>query len=139
MVCTFSSWSAASSGDIKWYRFDEGVTLGKEKDKKIFINFYADWCAYCKVMEKKTFKEPSVVAFINKNFIPIKVNSDKETKVASTFKVRGLPDSWFMSSSGDIIGHRAGFIPPETMINMLKYIHSDSYKTMSFKKFMEKE
>jgi thioredoxin-related protein len=135
----FHASSTAASGGIDWYGYDEGIALSKKSDKQIFISFYADWCSYCKVMEKETFKEPSVVAYLNKNFIPVKVNSDKEQHVASLFKVRGLPDNWFISKEGEVIGHRPGFIPPETMINMLRYIHTESYKSMSFKKFMNND
>lgn len=87
-------------------------------------------------MEEKTFKDSSIVSYINKNFIPVRVNSDKDRKTAEIFKIRELPDTWFMSETKEVIGHRIGFIPAETMIMVLKYINTNSYKNMSFKTFM---
>lgn len=87
-------------------------------------------------MDEKTYKDPAIVSYVNKNFIPIRVNSEKERKTAQLFRVRGLPDTWFMSETKEVIGHRAGFIPAETMIQFLKYIHSDSYKSMSLNSFI---
>ena len=83
----------ASSGGVDWLGYDEGLSQSELSEKKVLINFYAEWCRYCKVMDRKTFKDPAVVSYLNKNFIPIRVNSDKEPKTAETFKVRGLPDT----------------------------------------------
>jgi thiol-disulfide isomerase/thioredoxin len=47
---------AASTG-IKWHSFKEGMVLGNSSSKKIFLNFHADWCGYCHVMEKKNFQK----------------------------------------------------------------------------------
>jgi thioredoxin-related protein len=129
----------ASSGGILWKSYEDGITAAKKESKKLMITFYADWCTYCKVMDRETFKDDAIVAYINRNFIPIRVNSDKERDTARTFKVRGLPDTWFMSENQEVIGHRAGFIPAETMMRVLKYINTDSYKDMSFKSFVDKK
>lgn len=126
-----------SDETIKWYSYEEGVTLGKSQHKKIFINFFADWCGYCKKMDKGTFIDPEIVSYLNKNFIAIKVNSDKETALASKYKVRGLPSNWFVSETGDQIGNYPGYIPADSLMPILKYIQTDSYKQMAFKDFMK--
>jgi thioredoxin-related protein len=110
---------AASSG-IKWYSFKEGMVIGNSTSKKIFLNFYADWCRYCHVMEKKTFKNRSVVNYLNENFIAIQVDFDTEKKISALFRVKGLPDNWFFSQEGGIIGHRPGYIPPDVFLKILK-------------------
>ena len=129
----------SSSDGIDWKNYDEGISTSKRDSKKLLITFYADWCTYCKVMERETFKDSAVVSYINKNFVPVRVNSEKERNTARTFRVRGLPDTWFMSEDHEVIGHRAGYIPAETMIQVLKYINTDSYKDMSFKSFVDKK
>lgn len=122
---------------IKWYPYEEGMTLGKSQHKKIFINFFADWCGYCKKMDKGTFTDPLVVSYLNQNFIAIKVNSDKENALSSRYHVRGLPTSWFVSDDGDQIGSYPGYIPPDNLLSILKYIQTDSYKQMAFKDFIK--
>jgi thioredoxin-related protein len=129
----------SASDGIDWKGYEEGISTSKRDSKKLLITFYADWCTYCKVMDRETFRDSAVVSYINKNFVPVKVNSEKERKTARTFRVRGLPDTWFMSEDHEVIGHRAGYIPADTMIQVLKYIHTDSYKDMSFKSFVNKK
>jgi thioredoxin-related protein len=130
--------SAQSSGGIQWMSYDEGLERGEAENKKVFLVFNADWCRYCLQMEKETFANPTVITYVNRNFVPISVNTDKEQRIASKYNVRGLPSTWFISENGEKIGNRPGYIPADEMISILKYIGSDSYRTMSFKAFVEK-
>jgi thioredoxin-related protein len=112
----------AASNSVKWYSFDEGMALGQSQEKKIFMHFWAEWCGYCRRMEKKTFRNSSVITYLNDNFISIKVNFDTERRLVSMFKVRGLPDNWFFSKDRKDIKHQPGYIPPEKFLVMLKKI-----------------
>ncbi len=115
----------AFSESIKWYSYDEGMVLGRSEEKRIYINFHADWCVYCKVMEKKTFQNPAVISYLNKYFISIKVDTEKETKTTYKYGVSALPDNWFLFKNGDIIGRRKGYISPDLFIKILKSIPED--------------
>jgi thioredoxin-related protein len=75
-------------------------------------------------MDLKTFKDPSVIGALNRSFIPIRVDSDREQAAAALFRVKGLPDSWFLAESGDIIGHRPGFIPADQLIKIFDVVLS---------------
>jgi len=122
MLAAAISPGALASGKITWYDFDDGITKGREEGKKIYINFYSELCQYCEAMERETFSDPSVVSYLKENFIAIRVNSDREQKLASDFRVRGLPDNWFMRETGEIIGHRPGYIPPDTFFKILQSV-----------------
>ncbi len=114
--------AARATGRIDWHDFDAGIAKSRQEGKKVYINFYSDLCQYCEAMEKETFADPSVVSFLRENFIAIRVNSDREKKIAEDFRVRGLPDSWFMAATGRVIGHRPGFIPPATFFKILQSV-----------------
>ena len=130
------SFSFASSKRISWYTYKQGIELNKKEGKKILLYFYADWCTYCKKMEKETFNDYSVASYINDNFIPIKVNSDREVKIALDFGVKGLPSTWFIAEDGERISNLPGYMPPKRFLNILKYINTDSFKEMAFRKFV---
>ncbi|WP_373498606.1 thioredoxin family protein [Desulfococcus sp.] len=122
---------------IRWYGYEEGIRRGKQEGKKIFLNFFADWCHYCQVMEEKTFRDSAVAAYLNDHYIPIQVDSDRQQNIAREYSVQGLPTSFFIAEDGANIGSQPGYIPPDLMLPLLKYIHTDSFKKMDFKKFQE--
>jgi thioredoxin-related protein len=116
---------SAATDRIEWHSYDAGMSRSRFEKKKVFLYFYAEWCAYCRDMDNKTFKDPAVIGTLNRSFIPIRVDSDREQAAATLFRVKGLPDSWFLGESGDIIGHRPGFIPAEQFMKILSIILSD--------------
>lgn len=124
---------------VRWYDYEEGIRRGKQEGKKIFLNFYADWCHYCQVMEEKTFRDGAVAAYLNDHYIPIQVDSDRQQPIAKEYSVQGLPTSIFIAEDGANIGSQPGYIPPDLMLPLLKYIHTDSFKRMDFKKFQESQ
>jgi thioredoxin-related protein len=57
------------------------------------------------------------------------VDYDREKKISALFRVKGLPDNWFFSNDGEIIGHRPGYIPPNVFLKILKsFIAGDKKK-----------
>jgi thioredoxin-related protein len=95
---------------VQWHSYEEGLARGKFERKKVLIHFFAEWCAYCKKMEQETFRDPGVVGLMNEQFVAVRVDADRESETAALFQVRGLPDTYFVTEDGDVIGHRPGFI-----------------------------
>ncbi|MCF8026495.1 MAG: DUF255 domain-containing protein [Desulfobacteraceae bacterium] len=127
----------AGSTDIHWYSYDSGIKQIKKSDKKGYLHFYTDWCSYCKMMKQKTFSDQEVVAYLNANFVSIRVNAEKEPKVARKYGANQFPFNWFVDQQAERIANQPGFIPPETMVQILQYIDSDDYKKMRFDQYME--
>ena len=114
--------SAAFSKEIEWQSFAKGITRSKSENKKLFVHFYADWCGACRIMENKTFKDPDIIAYLNENFISIKVNTDREQQTSAMFRIQFLPDNWFITEGGNPIGHQPGYITPEQLKVILKAV-----------------
>lgn len=140
-VILFCGWlpgNVASSDSIRWYAYDEGTILRKIEKKKIFLHFWAEWCKYCAKMAKETFTDPSIIDYLNKHFISIKVDVEREQKISSKYNIIGLPVTMFISENGEEISDMPGYVPPGMLIDILKYIHTDSYKNMAFEEFVNK-
>ncbi len=129
--------SPAKAGAIHWYDYKEGMSLAKNRKKKVFLNFYADWCRYCKDMDRNTFRDQKVIAYLSDNFVPVRVNSDRDPQTAARYQVRGLPVSWFISEDGEPIGSQPGYVPPESLLPLLKFINTDAYTRMGFDEFIK--
>jgi len=131
-----AGWAADSK--INWLKYEEGLARAKNENKKVFLNFHAGWCRYCIKMEKETFTHKEIIAYLNENFIPIMVDSDKEKKIAGAYNVRALPTSWFLEPDKSKISTLPGYVDAKQLLSILKYIHTGSYQKMTFKDFINK-
>ena len=109
---------------LDWLNYDEGLQKALSEKKPILINFYANWCYYCKKMDGNTFTNASVVEYLTENFIAIKVNTDEKQKLASKYKVRGLPTTWFLQYDATPIHPFSGYMPPDRFMEILKDIRA---------------
>ena len=114
--------SVAATDRINWRTYDEGMALGRTQKKKVLVHFYANWCFYCRKMAKETFQDPLVVSYLNKNFISIRVDCDKDKRTASRYGVRGLPTTWFLTEKGEGIGNLPGYLPAGRLLQILKQL-----------------
>ncbi len=122
---------------IKWYSYEEGMALGKRKGKKVFLYFWAGWCTFCKKMEQETLTKSTIVSYLNDYFISVKVDSGREKKKALRYSVEGVPTTWFLTENGEKLINLPGYISPDIFLPVLQFIHSESFKKMTFNQFLK--
>ena len=126
-----------SAGAVKWLTFDEAQKKGQAQDQKFLLFFYTDWCGYCKKLQQMTMADKSVADYINANFIPVLINSEKLPAVASRYGVGGVPDLRFLTPKGEEIARWPGYIEADQFLPLLKFIQTDSYQKMSYSEFLK--
>ena len=67
-----------------WLSFEQLETALQQESKPVLLFFYADWCAYCKKMERYAFKNKKVVKQLNREFYVVRMNA--ETTEPITFE-----------------------------------------------------
>ena len=114
---------ASASDTINWRSYEEGMVLSKIEKKKVFLHFYADWCGFCRKMANTTFKDSSLINYLNENFMLIRVNTDREPRTAGNYGVAGLPTTVFLTPMGEPIFSVPGYIAKDPLMSMLKEIN----------------
>ena len=84
----------------------------------VLIDFFADWCSPCHTMT-------TVIKDIKSNYGEklkvIKIDIDKNVKVADKFQVKGVP-TFVLYKKGEIVWRKAGIIEKGNFIDQLDSI-----------------
>ncbi|MBM4117114.1 DUF255 domain-containing protein [bacterium] len=134
--------STASEG-VLWLSYGDGVARAAAEGKPMLIDFWTDWCHWCKVMDKDTYGNSDIRRQLAQRFIAIKVDAESDrpqggagsptgVELARSFGVASYPTTWFVDSQGEKIAPLPGFVPPEQFGFILDYIGSAAYKTQTF-------
>ncbi|GAB3331117.1 hypothetical protein GCM10027429_09150 [Marivirga atlantica] len=64
-----------------WLTFEQLDDSLKNKPKKVFVNFVADWCTYCHEMDKVTFTDSLLIKILSEDFYPVKMNVESKDTI----------------------------------------------------------
>ncbi|MDZ7877484.1 MAG: thioredoxin family protein [Saprospiraceae bacterium] len=70
--------------------------------KLVFLDFWADYCSPCKLMEKYTFTDPSVIQRMNGSYVPVRINIETFDgyDLKAQYNVKLLPTIIVLNSKG---------------------------------------
>ncbi|MBN2604527.1 MAG: thioredoxin [Bacilli bacterium] len=90
--------------------FKEKIATGT-----IILDFYADWCAPCRMIGPVLEQIAEEV----KDIRVVKVNVDENIELANEFGVRGIP-ALYVLKEGKTVAQKAGFMPKDALIEWAK-------------------
>ena len=116
--------AAVESAHKGWLEQDyEGaVRKAKAENKLVLVDIYAEWCAQCKELDEKTWPDPAVRAWIEKNAVAVRIDTDAQRKdLQPVFKITGYPTVMLIDAAGREVRPRLmGFEKPAGMMTWLE-------------------
>ncbi|NAS32659.1 DUF255 domain-containing protein [Flavobacteriaceae bacterium R38] len=136
---------------IQWMSWEEAVEKAAtdKNPKKVFIDIYTDWCHWCKVMDKNTFNDPKVAAYMQEHYYMVKLDGESKRDIThngKTFKYvpsgrRGYhelaaalmqgrlsyPTTIFMSEKFEMLSPVPGYQKPDAFMKIAKYFGENIY------------
>jgi thioredoxin-like negative regulator of GroEL len=110
----------ARAGEVRWYsNIEEAISAAKETNKPMLLDFWADWCAACKVMEKDVYSD-SRFAEAAGRFLTVRIDFDKKTAIARKYNVIALPTLVFTDSYGSELVRYRGFIDAKPLSELMQ-------------------
>ncbi len=123
---------ARPATEVNWLSIAEAQEQIKTSPKAIFIDFTAEWCGWCKVMDKNTFADPQVAAYMNENFYPVRLDYDSDEafmffgreytarQLGEEYRVSGLPTILLIAHDNGKSKKLVGYKKPQTFLDRLK-------------------
>ncbi len=86
------------------------------EQKPLFIDFYTTWCGPCKKLDRTTWKDEKVQAWLHEHTVPLKLNAEKHVPLSKRLKVRAYPTMVFLDGSGEPIGRLVGYVDAKAFL-----------------------
>jgi thiol:disulfide interchange protein DsbD len=121
------TWAGEPSGAAAASPVDRALASARASRKPVMIDFFAEWCAACKELDRATYIAPQVVAE-SERFVRIKVDGttgqDALDALYQRFGIEGLPTVAFVSSGGEILQHPRilGFLGPVEFLEEMRRV-----------------
>ncbi len=112
--------------EVEWLSYQEGFKKAKKEKKLILMDIYAQWCHWCNVMENTTYRDKNVIDIIEKYYVPVRVDAEKEVEINKKYNQGGLPTTVILSPDRKILFGVGRYISPESMVKLLNYFASMS-------------
>lgn len=117
---------ASQKQAVQFYQgtYDDFLRAAKKQKKIAVIDFWASWCAPCKKMDKDTYTDPQLVAYLNQNALVYKVNIETfdGMEIANRFAIESFPTIVVLSKKGKLLDEWKGFFPANYLLDKLYVI-----------------
>lgn len=113
--------TTSHAAHVNWLTdVEPALRTANESGKLVLLKFTADWCGYCKKMERETFTRPAVADVVNKQFVPVLVDADKYQPLVKHLKIEGLPAIMIVSPNMVILERITGYKSEDQLMPILK-------------------
>jgi uncharacterized protein len=112
-----------SANPVDWYPWgSEAFERSRREEKPIFLSIGYSTCHWCHVMERESFENAEIAAYLNEHFVPIKVDREERPDVDRVYMSAvqmmtgggGWPMSMFLTP--ELAPFYGGtYYPPEDM------------------------
>lgn len=125
---------------VKWSDKDFKGTLAEAQQAKsyVMVDFFATWCGPCKLLDSMTWSKAEVGDFLARNNIrAIKIDVDKEKKIAHNYSIKAMPTIVVLNGKGEELNRFMGFRDAKYVVGFLKGILKDPRSIAELRKSVE--
>jgi thiol:disulfide interchange protein len=109
---------------ISWERsLRSALKTASNENKAIVVDVYADWCGWCKRMDKTVYSDPRVAA-LGSEVVFLKLNAEDRgegQQFARQNGVHGFPTTIILDRRGSVLNKTTGYIgSPDQFIRLVE-------------------
>jgi hypothetical protein len=104
---------------VRWFDWsEEAFRKAQVEDKPIVMDLTAPWSHGCRVMDAQTYGDPEIVEFLNRDYVPLRVDCERRPDINDRFNLGGWPTTAFLTPNGELLGG-ATFVARDQMKQLL--------------------
>jgi uncharacterized protein YyaL (SSP411 family) len=109
--CLGERFVLADDARLKWQTsLKTGQKVALDEKKLLLVVFGASWCTFCHKLERETLADKRIVSLVEREFVPVHLDFDRETRVAKLLEVEQLPATVVLSPQADLLLHLVGYL-----------------------------
>ncbi|TGN19206.1 tetratricopeptide repeat protein [Leptospira idonii] len=94
----------------------KGLERSKSENKPILIDLYADWCGYCKVLEKEIFPDKEVEKVLE-GFVTVRLNGEEFPNLMQKYGIEGYPTILYIDQYSNFLTKITGLSTKKTILD----------------------
>ena len=157
LLIAFISFRVPVKEKIQWLSIAEMQVAYKKNPRPILVDVYTDWCGWCKVMDKETYNNSKVAAYINEKYYAVKFDAESrdstewngikygfnqqhkvnEMAMYLMYGQLSYPTTVFLASLDAKPAPLPGYLKPKEIESPLKFFGEGVYKSKNFPEYMK--
>jgi thiol:disulfide interchange protein len=110
----------APASAIAWRTdFEAALAEARSANKRVLVDFSADWCPPCVAMKHDVWPHPRVVSAVDAGHVPLLVDADRDTVLAARYQVSAIPTVLLLDADGRVVKRKDGYLSTSGMLRFL--------------------
>jgi uncharacterized protein YyaL (SSP411 family) len=115
--------SVGRAQEVQWrYDYNAARREALEKSRPLLLDFGTVNCFWCKKLDASTFKDPAIVQFLNEQYIPLKIDANRDAALADLLQVQSYPTLILAGPDGKILDTLEGFQEGPRLMHQLRRV-----------------
>jgi thioredoxin-related protein len=143
---------------INWLSFEQMQEAYAKNPRPILIDLYTSWCGWCREMDRTTYSNDKVIAYINEHYYAVRYNAESTDSVVFNNKKFGYnkryktnevamylsfeqfeyPNTIFLAGINARPAPLSGYMKPKELEAPLKYFAERKNEQQTFVEFNRK-
>ena len=149
------SFRPLNKGKVQWLTVTQLNEVYSKNPKPILVDVYTSWCGWCKVMDKETYSNEKVAAYINEHYYAVKLDAEQKDSLEWNGKKYGyskinkvnelavylcsgqlsFPTTLFVADINAQPALLSGYLKVKEIESPLKYFGESAYRQQNFQEF----
>jgi thioredoxin-related protein len=148
--------AAVAPKPISWLTMEEAAAKLQQEQKPILIDLYTSWCGWCKQMDRKTYSNKQVSAYLTDKFYTVKLDAETHNVVNWQGKTYEFDPQYRCNMFAVYLSHGRlefpttiiiapgfepqaipGYMEPKEIEMLVKYFGEGAYRNRSFEEYQK--